>query len=145
MNDLNATNYSGEVERSGFTSDEDYVDKAIKLLMAAQLPVYGATNKMVSPPIVAMRIGNEIFIKGILKGSAVTYNKPILRNGKYASMDVSIKVEEIEPYDAEMVAEVGSYRLATTLNRNIYSFKYYTPGQFGGAINSIGKKVMQTK
>jgi len=82
---------------------------------------------MVSPPIVAMRIGNEVYIKGILKGCGISYGGPILRNGKYATIDVSIKVEETEPYDAEMVAEYGSFRTAKTLNRNIYSFKYDSP------------------
>ena len=124
MNDINATNYSTIIPSIGFSSDEDYVDKAIKQLMAAQLPVYNQSQMMVRPPVVALRLGNEIYIKGVLTNCGVTYHKPILRNGKYATIDVAIEVIETEPYDAEMILDYGSFRCARTLNRNIYSYKY---------------------
>ena len=144
MNDLNATNYSGIVDAAGFSSDEDYVDRAIKLLQAAQLPVYGGANRMVSPPIVAMRIGNEIYIKGVLEACGITYNLPMLRNGKYASIDVALTVKETEPFDAEMIAQLGSFRTSKTLNRNIYSFKYDTPQRASGS-SGMRQSVLETR
>ena len=64
---------------------DDYVDVLIRYIEAAALPTYQAANKMVNPPIVAMRLGKDIFIKGVVNGSVgKTYKFPILRNGKYA-------------------------------------------------------------
>lgn len=101
---------------------DDYVDTIIKHLQAAALPSYGSSQKMVDPPIVAVRFGNEIFIKGVISGAvSVTYQLPILENNKYACVDISFDVQEIEPYDAKDVMITGSFRgLDTTLERNIW-------------------------
>lgn len=101
--------------------NDDYVDILIRYLQAATLPVYKATNKMVNPPIVAMRLGKDIFIKGIINGSVgLTYKFPILRNGKYALVSLNFGVEEVEPYDAWDAAKYGSYRgLDTTLEARL--------------------------
>lgn len=100
---------------------DDYVDVLIRYLEAAVLPVYNATNKMVNPPIVAVRLGQDIFIKGVVNGTVgKTYKFPILRNGKYAVVSLSFAVSEIEPYDAWDVATYGSYRgLDTTLDKRL--------------------------
>jgi hypothetical protein len=99
---------------------DDYTDILIKNLQAMALPSYAITEKMVDPPIVAVRIGNDIFCKGVVNGGvSVTYNTPVLSNGKYAVVDVSFTVTEVEPYDAEVVAKVGSFRgLNTDIERN---------------------------
>lgn len=100
---------------------DDYVDILIKYLQAAALPVYNATNKMVNPPIVAMRLGEDIFIKGVVSGSVgLTYKFPILRNGKYALVSLNFAIEEVEPYDAWDAVNYGSYRgLDTTLEARL--------------------------
>lgn len=90
---------------------DDYVDVLIRYLQAAALPVYNATNKMVSPPIVAMRLGKDIFIKGIINGSVgLTYKFPVLANGKYALISLNFAIEEVDPYDAWDAVNQGSYR-----------------------------------
>lgn len=101
--------------------NDDYVDVLIKYLQAAVLPVYQATNKMVNPPIVAMRLGRDIFIKGVINGAVgLTYKFPILRNGKYALVSLSFGIEEVEPYDAWDAVNQGSYRgLDTTLEARL--------------------------
>ena len=101
---------------------EDYVDVLIKEIQAAALPNYANAEKMVDPPMVAVRFGDEIFIKGVVTGAvSVTYALPILDNGKYAHISVSSTVEEVDPYDAKTVMEAGSFRgLDTTLERNIF-------------------------
>ena len=64
---------------------DDYVDTIIKNLQACALPSYKTASKMVDPPMVAVRFGNEIFVKGIINGGVtVTYKLPILDNNKYA-------------------------------------------------------------
>ena len=45
---------------------DDYIDTLIKQIQAAALPSYAAASKMVDPPIVAVRFGDDIFIKGVV-------------------------------------------------------------------------------
>lgn len=101
---------------------DDYVDTIIKNLQACALPSYKAASKMVNPPAVAVRFGNEIFIKGIVQGGVtVTYKLPLLENNKYALVDIGFQVIETDPYDAESVAQNGSFRgLDKTIERRLY-------------------------
>lgn len=103
--------------------NDDYVDFMIKAIQAAALPSYAVAQKMVNPPIVALRMGNDIFIKGVITGGiGLTYKAPILSNGKYSTIDLSLTIAEVEPYDAESVVTDGSFRgLNTTLERRIYA------------------------
>lgn len=90
---------------------EDYVDNLVKALQSIAVPKYNLTNKAVEPPMVAIRLGNEIFIKGIVSGAiGITYSKPILSNGKYARIELSITVSEVDPYDATTVFKNGGFR-----------------------------------
>ena len=101
---------------------DDYVDTIIKQLQAVALPKYAASSKMVNPPMVAVRLGNDIFIKGVVNGGiSTTYNLPILSNGKYAQVQLSFTVSEVDPYDAETVVTQGALRgLSRTLERNLF-------------------------
>lgn len=90
---------------------EDYVDAIIKALQAVALPNYHGESKEVEPPMVAVRFGNEIFIKGVVKGGiTVEYQKPLLTNNKYAIVNISFKVSEVDPMDAVSISKVGSFR-----------------------------------
>lgn len=95
-------------------SGDDYVDVLIKYLQAAALPKYNEWSsgaKVVIPPMVAIRFGNDIFIKGVVTGAIqLTYHKPILWNDKYAVVDIGFQVSEVDPYDAETVVQEGSFR-----------------------------------
>lgn len=104
-------------------TDDDYVDTLIKQLQSIAVPRYSTSEKMVDPPLVAVRIGNEIFIKGIVNGAvSVDYSLPILENGKYAVVSISFDVYEVDPYDAEQIMRDGSMRgLNKTLERNLYT------------------------
>lgn len=105
--------------------DDDYVDTLIKKLQSIVLPKYTATSKSVIPPMIAVRFGNEIFIKGVVNDTlSVTYEKPILENNKYAQVSISFIVSEIDPYDAESVQEQGSFRgLTRTFKNGVYANK----------------------
>lgn len=108
---------------------EDYVDTLLKYLQASVLPTYESAKKMINPPMVAMRLGNDIFVKGIIEGNiGLTYHYPILKNDKYALVDVAWTVAEMDPYDAKIVAQAGSYRgISTSLERawvNYYNSYY---------------------
>ena len=104
---------------------DDYVETFIKQIQAAALPKYGAAEKMVDPPIVAVRFGNEIFCKGVISGAiTLGYNLPILSgkyDNKYSMIEVGFTINEIDPYSATDVMNVGSFRgLDTSLERRIY-------------------------
>lgn len=102
--------------------DDDYVDILIKQMQASVLPRYGASEKMVDPPVIALRFGNEIHCKGVIAGNlTITYSGPILKTDKYAQVNIDFTINEIDPYDAETVMSVGSFRgLSTDLERNIW-------------------------
>ena len=100
----------------GIEPGEDYVDSLIRALQSIALPKYNLNNKAVEPPLVAVRIMDEIFVKGIVNGSVgVTYEKPIImthdgKQSKYAQVTVSFTVAEVDPYDATSVYQNGSFR-----------------------------------
>ena len=103
-------------------NSEDYVDIMIRQIQAAALPRYASSEKMVNPPIVAVRFGEDIFCKGVIQGTVgVTYSGPILRTNKYAEVTVEFVVYEIDPYDADTVMLTGSYRgINTDLERRVW-------------------------
>lgn len=90
---------------------EDYIDSLVRALQAIAVPKYNLSNKAVEPPLVALRLSNEVFVKGIVNSPiAITYRLPILRNGKYAEISLSLKVTEVDPYDATTIFKNGSFR-----------------------------------
>lgn len=101
---------------------QDYVDTMIAQLQACALPRYAASEKMVNPPLVSVRFGNDLFCKGVVNGSVTTtFSGPILRGDKYALVNVEFSMSEVDPYDADTVMKVGSFRgLSTDLERRIY-------------------------
>lgn len=105
------------------TMEEDYVDRLIKEVQAAAVPNYDASMKMVDPPLVAIRVGDDIYCKGVISSTVtVSYGLPIIANHRYASVNVAFGISEVDPFDAEVLNQLGSYRnLSTSLDRNITS------------------------
>jgi hypothetical protein len=100
---------------------EDHSDKLISALQAIALPKYNLTNKAIEPPLVAIRLGRQVFINGVVtSGIAVTYKKPILVNEKYAVVGIGFTVAEVDPYDASTVYTNGSFRgLVASMRENM--------------------------
>lgn len=100
--------------------NDDYVDVLIKKLQSIALPRYNASDKLVNPPMIAIRFGNDIFIKGVVAsgGISVSYDLPLLSNNKYAQITLSFSVSETQPYDADTVGRLGSFRGLTTSLQN---------------------------
>ena len=105
MKDLNYQKSNVNLPTGSPGITDDYVDVLIRYIEAAALPVYQATNKMVNPPIVAMRLGPDIFIKGVVTGQVgKTFKFPILRNGRYESdNDFDFTDEVITRFDVENI------------------------------------------
>ena len=112
-----------DVSNVNVSVGEDYVDYLIKQVQAIALPVYGATEKLVNPPMIAVRFGNDIFIKGVVSGDvSVTYMVPILEGDKYAMVQIAFTVYEVDPSDAPQVMQAGSFRgFDSSLERNIWT------------------------
>lgn len=117
---MNEVNY--QVSNMVVEMGDDYVDALLKQIQSVALPKYRASDKEVTPPLIAIRFGNDIFIKGVVNGGiSIQYEKPILENGKYAQITLSFDVYEIDPYDAESVQKLGSFRgITNSFMRDIY-------------------------
>lgn len=109
---------SNVVPRDG----EDKSESFIHAIQAIAVPKYNLSNKAIEPPLVAIRLGREVFIKGIVSGGvSVTYGKPILSNEKYAIVGISFTVSEVDPYDSSTVFKNGSFRgLTATLRSGMH-------------------------
>lgn len=98
---------------------EDKAESFIHALQAIAVPKYNLSNKAIEPPLVAVRLGREVFIKGVVtSGISITYGKPILVNEKYATMRVQFTISEVDPYDSSTVFKNGSFRGLTQTLRN---------------------------
>jgi hypothetical protein len=106
-----------------FADGDDMADTFIKAIQAIAVPKYNLSNKAIEPPIVAVRFGREVFIKGIVSSQVqVTYKKPILSNEKYAIVGISFTISEVDPYDASTVFTNGSFRGLTATLRTGMNF-----------------------
>lgn len=98
---------------------DDYVDVLIKKLQAIVLPRYVADSKELIPPRIALRFGNELFIKGVVTGAVgVRYKLPLIQTKdgylKYSDVSIDFPVTETQPYDAESIGILGSFRGLTS-------------------------------
>ena len=106
MDDVNAG-----ISNAKLRDGEDYVDNLIRALQSISVPKYNLSNKAIEPPLVALSSSNEVFIKGVVNGSiGLVYKMPILSNGKYAEVTLSLTVSEVDPYDSTTVFANGSFR-----------------------------------
>lgn len=105
-----------------FANGDDMAERFIHALQAIAVPKYNLSNKAIEPPLVGIRLGREVFIKGVVtSGISVTYGKPILVNEKYATLSISFTVSEVDPYDATTVFQNGSFRgLTATLRSGLH-------------------------
>lgn len=95
------------------TSD-DMVEELINNLEAMVLPDYDSASKVINPPIVSLKIRDEIFITGVVVGSvSKSYQLPLINyNGKYkyAMVTLSFAISEIKPYSASILSAIGGGR-----------------------------------
>lgn len=139
MNQINTSASNLDIAELG---EDDYVDIMINQLQAMAYPTYGQAEKMVNPPMVAVRFGNDIFCKGVVSGSVgVTYSGPILTTNKYALVTVAFTITEVDPYDATTVMNVGGFRgLRTTLSGGSASV-----GSTGGSSKTTSNAGMSSR
>lgn len=113
---------------------EGYVDRFIKYVYASVLPkyqVYKNGSKAVIPPRVAIKISDDLFLKGIITQAIVSYGLPIITYADgtkhYATADIDMSFTETDPYDAETALSAGGFRGLTAAFKNgIYRSKYET-------------------
>ena len=91
----------------------DAVDELIMNLEQAVLPDYKSASKMVDPPVVCLKLRDEIYIKGVVTNVQKTFGLPILHidgKDKYAQVTLSFSVQEITPFSASLISNFGPYR-----------------------------------
>ena len=100
---------------------EDKAESFIHALQAIAVPKYNLSNKAIEPPLVAVRLGREVFIKGVVTSAiSVKFKKPILENEKYAVISVGFNISEVDPYDSTTVFKNGSFRgMVATLRQGM--------------------------
>lgn len=92
---------------------QDAVDLLINNLDQAVLPDYNSAGKIVNPPVVSLKLRDDIFIKGIVTTMSHTFSLPIINyNGKnkYAVVGFNFSVQEVTPYSASILPNIGQYR-----------------------------------
>jgi len=106
MDDINTG-----VSNSPLNLGEDYIDNLVNALRAIAVPKYNLNNKSVEPPLVALRLGREVFVKGVVTGGiGLDFQKPILTNDRYSQVKLSLTISEVDPYDATTVYQNGGFR-----------------------------------
>lgn len=118
---INNDSFSDKVISIG----DDYIDTLVNYLQAMALPAYKAQEasaKTVNPPMVAVRFGNTLFVKGIVSGNITLYwSGGVGKDGKYKDISLSFTVLETDPQDADSIAKWGSFRgLETALTKGLY-------------------------
>lgn len=120
---MNQVNY--EKSNMILPKNDDYLDTVINCIQALSVPTYTDASKMVNPPLVAVRIGDQMFCKGVMQSANITYKLPVIQTksgSKYAVVDLSFAVVEVDAYDATYIAKHGSFRgLSSSLERKIAS------------------------
>lgn len=124
---MNQVNYGKNNLIEPENKNDDYLDVLVNCVQALSVPEYTDATKMVNPPMVAIKIGDQIFCKGIMQTANITYKVPIIQTkggSKYAVIDLSFAVAETDAYTASFVATHGSYRglKNTSLERTIASY-----------------------
>ncbi len=116
---------------------KDPIDYLVENLDALALPDYNASNKIVNPPLVSLKIRDEVYIKGVVTGTiGLTYGLPILNYGgasKYAMVTFSFGVSEITPYSASILPSVGGkYRTGSQSSSDVSAIRNGTSTRTGG-------------
>ena len=92
----------------------DMVEELITNLEGMVLPDYESANKVVNPPVVSLKIRDEIFIKGVVtSGVSKNFQLPLLNyNGafKYALVTLSFSISEVEPFSASILPGIRGGR-----------------------------------
>ena len=91
----------------------DAVEALITNLDQMVLPDYNSAGKIVNPPVVSLKLRDDIFIKGIVTASSHTYQLPIIEyygKNKYAVVGLNFSINEVTPYSASILPFIGQYR-----------------------------------
>lgn len=99
---------------NGTITSDDYIDTLIKLMQACTVPEYSDPQKLINPPVVTLRIVDEIYIKGVIQGQVgIRYKAPVLNTvfgKKYSQVEVGFNIAEFDPFSASQIAKYGSFR-----------------------------------
>ena len=134
----------------------DAVEALITNLDQMVLPDYNSAGKIVNPPLVSLKLRDDIFIKGVVNQSSHTYALPIVNyygKNRYAVVTLNFGVTEVTPYSASIIANIGQYRdtsgisassaVTSGIGNAISGLSGVTTG-ISGIVNSTASGVMDT-
>lgn len=117
FNEINMGVSNIDISKSKNSNYQDYLDYLIFNLQSAAYPRYNNSKKVVTPPVVALKMGKDIFIKGVISGGVnVDYSTPILKNERYAVATIALSINEVDPFSADTAALMGGYRVIGSLS-----------------------------
>lgn len=98
---------------------DDYIETIVKRIQSIAVPKFSAISKTITPPMIAIKFGRDVFIKGVVIGGvSIEYQKPIMTDGRYARVTLHFTVYETTPFDAESISQLGSFRGVTKQFKN---------------------------
>lgn len=98
------------------------MEELINDISALALPKYTSASKLVVPPTVLYRAGNEVCIRGIVSGNvSITTSGAWQRDGKLSEIDIQFTIVEVEAFSAEYAQNHGVLRsIPTDLTRSVW-------------------------
>ena len=108
----------------------DAVEALITNLDQMVLPDYNSAGKIVNPPVVSLKLRDDIFIKGIVTQTSHTFQLPIINyfgKNRYAVVGLNFSVNEVTPYTASILPNIGQFRntsglsLTSTKSTGVYA------------------------
>ena len=96
----------------------DVLDIFINAMLTLSLPKYTDTTKVLVPPSILIRFGEESCIRGVPSNISKTASGVWLKNGKLSEISLTFTITEVEPFSAQYVAKNGTLRsISTDLQR----------------------------
>lgn len=97
-----------------FKERSEKMEQLINALSALSLPTYSNSTKLVVPPSILYRAGEEVCISGIVSGNVTISTSGVWVHGKLSNVDISFTITEVLPFSAEYTAKNGMYRSIST-------------------------------
>jgi hypothetical protein len=98
------------------------MEELINDISALALPKYTNASKLVVPPTVLYRAGNEVCIRGIVSGNVTISNSGAWqRDGKLSEIDIQFTIIEVEAFSADYAQNHGVLRsIPTDLTHSVW-------------------------
>ena len=90
------------------------IEEIVRYIESAVYPNYSASDNGVAAVKVSVRIGNVIYITGVMTSQSTTWDGPIGPDHKYNIVNVSFGITEStgNPKTSQTISQIGGFRQA---------------------------------